>query len=426
MMRPESVASRLALVLAIVLAACAREEMPPGTGPDFDPPAVVEMFPEYGTAVPDIDEDAFVRFDEPMGDPRSVARVMETSPAWLYEINVGRRNVRIRPRDGWRPGVVYRFRIPAGLRDMIRNQTREPIEILFTTGTELFDTRTGGRVMDRATVRTVRDASILVLGLDSIPYWAVSDTGGNFTVPSLPVGDYWAFAFRDQNRNQVLDREFEPHDSGYVSLPESGSVVELEFWITAPDSTPPLLGAAEATDSLHLRLDFDDLLEPDSLLSDAVVRVVLRESGEEWPVEEFVVGGLLVVNDTTSVEPADSAQAGLVGEGLDVPPDTAESVRQDPVPSERLELGARDSSDVERSRPQRFVTVRLGRALSGGTYDVAARGFLNLRHLVGGGDTTMVYIPPPPPAEIPEPANGEEMGDGTEGQDESGTDGAEQ
>jgi hypothetical protein len=116
---------------------------------------------------------------------------------------------------------------------------------------------------------------------------------------------------------------------------------------------------------------------------------------------------------------------GLVGKGVDATPDTAEVALQDAVPSQRLELGARDSSEVERSRPQRFVTVRLGRALSGGTYDVAARGFLNLRLLVGGGDTTMVYVPPPPPAEIPEPANGEEMGDGTEGQDETETDGAE-
>ena len=424
-MWPDSVARRLAPVLAIVLAACAREEMPPGTGPDFDPPAVVEMFPEYGAAVPDIDEDAFVRFDEPMGDPRAVARVLETSPAWFYEVNAGRRNVRIRPRDGWRQGVVYRFRIPAGLRDMIRNQTREPIDFLFTTGAELSATRTSGRVMDRETVRSVRDASIIVLGLDSIPYWAVSDTGGNFTVPSLPVGDYWAFAFRDQNRNQALDREFEPHDSGHVSLPESGSVVDLEFWMTAPDTTAPLLGAAEATDSLHLRLDFDDFLEPDSLLSDAVVRVVLRESGDEWPVEEFVVGGLAVIKDTTSIEPADSAQVGLVGEELEVPPDTAEEERQDVALSQRPESGAQDSGDVERSRPQRFVTVRLGRALSGGTYDVSARGFLNLRLLVGGGDTTLVYVPPPPPAENPDPESGEEMGDGSEGQDESGTDGAE-
>ncbi|MCK5482667.1 MAG: hypothetical protein KAJ13_03160, partial [Gemmatimonadetes bacterium] len=59
------------------------------------------------------------------------------------------------------------------------------------------------------------------------------------------------------------------------------------------------------------------------------------------------------------------------------------------------------------------------------TYDVSARGFLNLRLLVGGGDTTLVYVPQPPPAENHDPESGEEMGDGSEGQDESGTDGAE-
>jgi len=413
-MRPESLARRLSPVLALVLAGCARAEMPPGTGPDFDPPLVVEMFPEYGAVVPDLDEDAFVRFNEPLGDPRSVARVVQTSPAWLYVVNAGRRNVRIRPRDGWRPGVVYRFRIPAGIRDLIRNETREPIDLLFTTGTELSATRTIGRVMDRETVRSVRDASILVLDLDSIPYWAVTDTGGNFTVPSLPMGDYWAFAFRDQNRNKLLEREFEPYDSGRVSLPESESVVKLEFWLTVRDSTPPVLGAAEATDSLHLKLEFDELLEPDSLPGEALVRVVQRDSGEEWPVEEFVVGALPVVADTTSTEPADSVRAEPEGQAPDVPPDAGEEVRQDVVP-----LQPPESDQLERGRPQRFVTVRLGRALSGGTYDVTARGFLNLRLLAGGGDTTLVYVPPPP--EPAEPENGE----GKEGQDGPGTDGAE-
>ena len=59
---------RLLSVLAILLVSCAREEMPPGTGPDFEAPAVVEMFPRYGSAVPGMDEDAYVRFDEPLGD----------------------------------------------------------------------------------------------------------------------------------------------------------------------------------------------------------------------------------------------------------------------------------------------------------------------------------------------------------------------
>jgi hypothetical protein len=396
MRRKVHTARRLIPVLAIALAACAKEEMPPGTGPDFEPPSVVEMFPEHGSTVPDLDEDAYVGFDEPLGDPRSVARVVETSPAWSYEINAGRRNVRIRPRDGWRPGIVYTFRIPPGLRDLVRNQTREPIEFLFSTGTEISDTRTTGTVWDRETVVAVRQIAVQVIGGDSVPYAAVTDTGGNFTLPALPVGDYWAFAFRDQNQNRILDRGFEPHDSGRVILSDRTSVARLDLWLTSPDSTPPQLGSAEATDSLHIRLGFDDLLEPDAPLGEASVRVARAATGEEWPVSEFVVGALPVVDSTSSdAADADSIEADA---DLQADPITPEPTDQGEIsPDETVEPGW---VAVEKTRPQRFVSVRLGRALSEGTYDVSARGFLNLRLLAGGGDTTIVYEPPDP---LPEP-----------------------
>jgi hypothetical protein len=395
-------------VLAIALVACANEEMPPGTGPDFEAPSVVEMYPEPGSAVPDLDDEAYVRFDEPLGDPRSVARVVETSPAWLYEISAGRRSVRIRPRDGWRPGVVYTFRIPPGLRDLVRNQTREPIEFLFTTDTEISDTRTTGTVRDRETVRRVRQIAVQVIGGDSVPYAAVSDTGGSFTLPALPVGDYWAFAFRDQNQNRILDRDFEPHDSGRVVLSERTSVVRLDLWLTTPDSTPPQLGSAEATDSLHVRLEFDDLLEPEAPLGEASIRVALASTGEEWPVAEFVVGVLPVV-DSTSSDAAEEDSIG-VGEERHIEPVTPKPADLGEIsPDETVEPG---SAGVERARPERFVSVRLGRALSEGTYAVTARGFFNLRMLSGGGDTTIVYQPP---ELLPEPqeAGGEEAVNGT-------------
>ncbi|MBT8478580.1 MAG: Ig-like domain-containing protein, partial [Gemmatimonadetes bacterium] len=277
----QAVRLHLLLGVALVCATCAREEMPPGTGPDFEAPQVVEMFPAPATAVPDLDEDVYVRFDEPIADPRSVARTLETSPAWLYEVNAGRRNVRIRPVDGWRPGVVYSFRIPPGLADLVRNRTRSPIEFLFTTGSQFYDTRTVGEVWHRETVRKVRDIAIQVLGADSIPYAAVTDTGGNFALRGLPVGAYWAFAFRDQNRNRTLERDFEPHDSGHVALDDSASVVRLELWLTMPDSTPPALGLAEVRDSLNVRLNFDDLLDPEASLEQASVRVTQAESGVE-------------------------------------------------------------------------------------------------------------------------------------------------
>ena len=391
--------------------------MPPGTGPDFEPPVVTEMFPTHGSAVPGLDEDAYIRFDEPLGDPRTVSRVVQTSPAWAYEIDAGRRSVRIRPVEGWRPGVVYTFRIPPGLRDLVRNQTSEPIEWLFTTGSEFVETRTSGVAWDRETVRTVREIAVQVIGSDSVPYAAVTDTSGSFSIAGLPTGYYWAFAFRDQNRNRVLDRDFEPYDSGLVSLPDPTTAVRLEFWLVAPDSTPPVLSSAQATDSLNLRLEFDDLLEPDARVDSASVRVTMVGSGEEWPVAEFVIGAPAPVDSTPPEAPA-----------FDVDRDDEADAGGPPrlEPGEEPGRGAADSSSVEtltveRARPQNFVSVRLGRGLVQGTYDVSARGFTNLRRLTGGGDTTMVYEPPP--VAPPEEAVEDENGDGENGSEAAREDG---
>lgn len=377
------------IVTALLLASCAREEMPPGTGPDFQAPTVVETVPENGSAVPGFDDDAYIRFDEPVGDPRSLGRVVQTSPAWAYEISAGRRDVKIRPRGGWKANVVYTFRIPPGLRDLVRNQTREPIELSFSTGEEFWETRTSGVVWDRETVRRLRDIAVHVIGGDSVPYAAVSDTGGNFALSGLQPGDYWAFAFRDQNQNRMLDRRFEPHDSGLVSLPDPTSTVRLDLWLTTPDSTAPVLASARFTDSLNVRLEFDDLLDPDARLDSAAVGVTAEGTGEVWPVAEFAVGDLATVDSMAAPE----AETDSIGEASGTP---------------------------ERVRPQRHVSVRLERAVAAGSYDLVARGFLNLRGLSGGGDTTLVYEAPAARPEEEETDPDMEVPDG-EGREEEGT-----
>lgn len=379
---------RAAVVTAVLLGtACAHEEAPPGHPPDFDPPVVVEMFPAYGSAMPDLDEDAYLRFDEPLGDPRGVSNLLVSSPAWAYEVRAGRSTVRIRPRDGWRRGVVYRFRISPGLRDMIRNVTREPIDLLFTTAGSLTATVAAGRVLDRETVRTVRDALVLVVGPDSVPYAAQTDTAGYFSLPSLPEGDYWAYGFRDQNRNRLLERESEAYDSALVSLPDSAATVDLELWLTAPDSTAPVLAEVEAADSLRLRLRFDDLLDPELDPGPVSLRVISEETAEALPMIGFVVGQGAAAPDAASDSVSMATQGGEEGE-----PDVMEA----------------------RQRPENLLTVRLGRALTEGTYRVQVQGLPNLRGLLGGGDTTFVYVPPVPaaeatedPAEAAEPAPGE-------------------
>ena len=417
--------SRLAVPLLLAVFACAREEMPPGTTPDFEPPRVTEMYPMPGTAVPDMDGKAYVRFDEPLADPRSVERVLETSPAWLYEVKAGRSKIEVRPRDGWRPGVVYAFRIPPGLRDLVRNQTREPIEFLFTTGERFLDTRASGRAWDRESVRPARDISILVTGADSIPYASVTDTAGDFSLLGLPTGSYWAFAFRDQNRNRALDREFEPYDSARVHLADSVSSVEVQLWLTPPDSTGPVLTGAEAVDSLTVRLEFDDLLDPEASLDSTFVRITSLPAEDTLGVQGLSFGMAL---------PADTAMAGMEADSTAAGEAVEDSVRGPPAGSPealRPDSVAGDSVGLpERPRPERLVTVRLERSLAAGEYRVSTGGFVNLRNLSGGGDTTFVYEPPPVPEEggesagsVPAEADDGAEPSGAEADGENGEDG---
>jgi hypothetical protein len=78
----------------------------------------------------------------------------------------------------------------------------------------------------------------------------------------------------------------------------------------------------------------------------------------------------------------------------------------EPVPTaEPTDLAAGETGEAQaeqeaRPRPQRYVTVRLSRALEAGVFEVSASGFWNLRGLSGGGDTTFVYEPPPPITEL--------------------------
>ena len=419
--------------LAVATLTCANVEAPPGTAPDFEPPGVAERYPAPGSIVPDLDGDAWIRFDEPVQSPRNLERGLDLSPAWEWRFNPRVSGFSVRPREGWRPGVVYRIRIPAGVSDLIRNRTAQAIEWTFSTGPEISDTRVDGIVYDRVTVAGVRDARVLFLPADSVPYSVVSDTGGVYGMRALPPGDYSVFAFQDQNRNLRLDADREPWDSARVSLPLPESRYALDLWMVPPDSTPPVLLAAVPFDTITLVLEFDEPLDPEASLDGAVVTVRTQDGGRTIAVTGLTVGQASAVQGVGAAETeSDTAEVGeaeVVGDTVALPDtvavsdtaalrdsatvrDTAAAPDSVAVPGPPAE---RDTSAVDRrgrpptgplqsaelrDLPYPSLVVRLEQALSEDTFRVSASGIPNLRGLTGGGDTTFVYVAPPP-AEAP-------------------------
>jgi hypothetical protein len=437
-------------MLVSLAAGCANVESPPGTGPDFEPPSVVERYPAPGAIVPDLDDDAWVRFDEPVQSPRNLERGLDLSPAWDWKFSPRISGFSVRPREGWRAGVVYRIRIPAGVTDLIRNRTLQVIEWTFSTGPAISETRIDGIVYDRVTVAGVPDARLLFLSADSVPYSVVSDTGGVYGMRSLPPDDYTVFAFMDQNRNRRLDPASEPWDSASVSLPESNSRFAIDMWMVPPDSTPPRLLSVVAFDTLTLTLEFDEPLDPEASLEEAVVTVLGPPGSAPFIVTELQVGepaGLLrsesdtvaardsldafdpeflpdttdaldtaAVFDTAAVrERVDRARPGVRPDArrADIPKPDSLAADSMAVPEAGAAGLQRLQSAELRDRPFPTLVVRLEQPLTEDTFRVSATGIPNLRGLRGGGDTTFVYVAPLPavaPGADPDSAGGIDLG----------------
>jgi hypothetical protein len=416
-------------VLVALVTTCANVEAPPGSGPDFDPPAVLERFPAPGAVVPDLDDDAWIRFDEPIQSPRNLERGLDLSPAWDWKFNPRRSGFSVRPRGGWQPGVVYHVRVPRGVSDLLRNTTRESTEWMFSTGPEISETRIFGTIYDRIQGAGARDARILFLPPDSIPYSTVSDTGGVFSMRSLPPGEYVVLGFVDQNRNRRLDRDMETYDSALVSLPESTSRDALDLWMIPPDSTPPVLVGAIAFDPLTVVLEFDEPLDPEASFDSVRISVVPTLGGAELTVVKLQVGqpGTPPTGPAGRTAPGGQPPDSLTDEEPDIRPDSldlqervevvdslagvADSVGAagDPVSAaDSLAVGARargargqpsltERGNTEaRERPYPFLTVTLEQPLTEDTFRIAITGVSNLRGLTGGGDTTFVYVAPLP------------------------------
>lgn len=369
----------------------------------------MQIVPGPDTVVPGFDGDAQIRFDEPVSLPGDLRRQLVASPAYRYDVSAGFSSISVKPDGGWREGVVYCFRLPEGITDLLRNRTESPIEFCFSTGPPIADTRVEGTILERLTGRPLFGGRVLFLALpeDTVPYTAEAGREGEFSLRALPPGSYWAFGFQDRNRNLRLDRSLEPYDSARVSLEAEGASATLELVVVEPDSTPPVLATVEAVDSLTVRLLFDDHLDPERE-EEAEVAVRDKASGREWPVAGVLVGEPAEVladtapppgegePDTTGVAPTDTAEVAPPDTAPGRPPDAAPRAPPDTArraPRDEVVPGRRPGPSQDVRLPSRAATVRLGEPLRPGVYRVIARAFANLRALEGGGDTTFVFPP---------------------------------
>lgn len=275
------------VALAALGAACARIESPPGGPIDRAPPILRAVFPDSLRSIPDFDEDVAFEFDEVVSEGSSpnfglgtgdLERLVVLSPSnEVPVVRWKRSRITVRPREGWRPDVVYRVELLPGIADLSRNMTKRSAVVTFANGGPLPTDSLMGRVVDWSTQRAVPLGLVeAVLQPDSLVYRTTADSTGRFRLGPLPRGEYLVYGIVEEGAKNSRRDAREKFDSIRVA---AGRDSVGEVWAFKHDTTAARIQTVSRTDSVTVAVTFNQQLSPyQTFVADSAELLLLPDS----------------------------------------------------------------------------------------------------------------------------------------------------
>ncbi len=310
------------LPVLVVAAACARPEAPPGGPEDLFPPYVIETTPDtFAVVEPGVSEVHF-RFSERISERPANGNLNDAvvvSPSTgLVRVRHSRDGITVEMQEGFEAGRVYRVTVLPVINDMFQNRLRDPFDLVVSTGNEFVPNVLAGMVEDRVTGEAVPDIRVEARFPDSgdtITHWNFTDQDGVFSLRYVPDGPFEVRAWMDRNRDREVG-ESEPQTAfagGALDATPDTSFTVLS--LIEPDTTPARLASVTVEDSLTLRFEFDDYLDPELPGALVAAQLVVAEIEVDSTEAEAAV-------DSTEAEAGievDSAAAGAEPEPVAEP-----------------------------------------------------------------------------------------------------------
>ena len=237
---------------------------------------------------------------------QGLARQVLLSPV-AGDVKVGwhRTSVSIKPKEGWKKRV-YRLEIQPGFVDLRRNRTNWAKTVLFTTGPEIGHARIGGITLKWIDQQVLLHALIEAVPLpDTVGYMTMSDSGGQFNLTNLQPGRYIVYAIADENGDRRRGLR-EAYDSTIVTLDSSSNVA---FYTFPHDTVPPRPRGATYVDSITVRVEFSQALDPTASLDTLRVRVLQLPDSTPVAIAQVYTQRQFDSLTTLTKQKADSAAA---------------------------------------------------------------------------------------------------------------------
>ena len=284
------------IFLASVSFFCAGQYAPPGGPVDKVPLEVVATSPAPGTLRFHGDK-IRIEFNKYI-TPLRVQQAVFVSPSLgQLEYDWGWKDVVISFSDSLRPNTTYIFTLGTDAQDSHGNSLTQAFALPFSTGDKIDSASVTGRVFDQNPSGIMIFAYKLhgrapdTLNPTHTKPDFLTQTGkdGSFALTNLDTGSYRMIAVRDQYRNLLYDVQADdygvlPSDLA-LPVPKS-SIADVQFKMTAADTSRPFLSSAKALNRTEILLRFSKPVDPGSV-NTAVLSVVDTLSKKSLDVHDL-------------------------------------------------------------------------------------------------------------------------------------------
>ena len=431
MARPARRSRRQAQIARLLLAgaaglvlACASVGDPPGGPPDVAPPKIISIKPESGAVVPGFKDNLVIQFDETVDEQPSggggrgggsgstsavsgLAQQILLSPvAGPVKVSWHRNNISVKPKEGWKRRV-YRLQVLPGFYDLRRNRFDSSATVLFSTGPEIGQARIGGIVLKWVEQTILVRALIEAVPLpDTVGYLTVADSGGQFNLENLQPGRYIVYATADENGDRRRGLR-EAYDSVEVTLDSSANVALFAF---PHDTVPPRTRTATFVDSITVRVEFSQPLDPTKSLDTTNLQVLELPDSTPVAVAQILTQRQFDSLQTSARQKADSEAAARDPTARDTtarpprlrpapppaaPPPPAVRPSDRPTVRQHVDTALVRQLLARRPVPSDKIVVKLARPMKPETrYVVRVQGATNLIGRKGDGDVSFTAPKP--------------------------------
>ncbi len=241
----------------------------PGGGPvDKTPPEIVFTFPQPDSLNIDQIAKIDIHFDERM-DETSVANSIFTSPPMEYDIDwSGGEQLSLKLKHELDSDRTYLITIGTGAMDARKNRMNNSFQLAFSTGAHLDRGQLSGQVYGITAkdifyiyAYHIDDPDSLNPTINRADFLTQPSENGQFMMQYLPLASYRIFVIEDQNRNLLLDANYErigiPFRDSHL---DSAKIQEhdLNFRVTQIDTVPPMMTGARSLFNNKVLLRFSE------------------------------------------------------------------------------------------------------------------------------------------------------------------------